>query len=55
MANSENSYLTCIGPTLFYLFNWDLTSLSTLYRSYHNRLFYGQRKALDTVGQASVL
>ena len=30
-------------------------SLSILYRSYHNRYFYGQRKPVDTVVQGSVL
>ena len=33
----------------------DLTSLSTLYRSYHDGQFGGQRKPVHTVGQGSVL
>ena len=31
------------------------TSLSALYRSYHDRQFYGQRKPVHTVGQGSEL
>ena len=42
-------------PVDFYLFIWVLTSLSTLYRSYHDGQFYGQRKPVHTVGQGSVL
>ena len=38
-----------------YFFILVLTSLLTLYRSYHNREFYGQRKQVPTVGQGSVL
>ena len=34
---------------------WVLMSLSTMYRSYHERYIYGQRKPLQTVDQGSVL
>ena len=37
------------------LFIQVLTSLSALYRSYHDGQFYRQRKPVDTVGQDSVL
>ena len=37
------------------LFIWGFTSPSTLYRSYHDGEFYGQRKPVHTVGQGSVL
>ena len=40
---------------LIYLFIWGFTSLSTLYRSYHDRELEGQRKPVHTVGQGSVL
>ena len=38
-----------------YLFIWVQTSLSTLYKSYHDGKFYGQRKPVHTVGRDSVL
>ena len=37
------------------LFIWGLTSLSTLFRSYHDGQLEGQRKPVHTVGQGSVL
>ena len=36
-------------------FIWGFTSLSTLYRSYHDGLLEGQRKPVHTVRQGSVL
>ena len=38
-----------------YLSIWGFTSLSTLYRSYHDGKLEGQRKPVNTVGQGSVL
>ena len=38
-----------------FLFIYGFTSVSPLYRSYHDREFYGQRKPVHTVGQGSVL
>ena len=44
------------SPSRFiYLFIWGFTSLSSLYRSYHNGELEGQRKPVHTVGQSSVL
>ena len=40
---------------LIYLFIWGFTLLSTLYRSYHDRQCYVQRKPVHSVGQGSVL
>ena len=40
---------------LTYLFIWDFTSLSTLYRSYHEGSWKGERKLLHTVRHGSVL
>ena len=37
-----------------YSFIWGFTSLSTLYRSYHDGWLGGQRKPVHTVGQGSV-
>ena len=42
-------------PSFIYLFIWDFTSLSTLYRSYHDGQLEGQRKPVHTVRQSSVL
>ena len=38
-----------------YLFILGFTSLSTMYRSYHDGLMEGQRKPVHTVGQGSAL
>ena len=48
-AGQSGSILMC------YLFIWGFTSLSTLYRSYHDRYLEGQRKPVHTVCQGSVL
>ena len=40
---------------IIHLFIWGFTLLSTLYRSYHDRLLKGQRKPVHTVGEGSVL
>ena len=50
-----NQWLCVMRVYLFILFIWGFTSLSTLYRSYHDRQICGQSKLLHTVGQGSVL
>ena len=52
-ALSETSW-----PILYscvHLFIWALVSPSTLYRSYHEGSFCGQRKPVHTVGQGCIL
>ena len=41
--------------TVIKIFIWVFTSLSTLYRPYHDGWLEGKRKPVHTVGQASVL
>ena len=40
---------------IYFLFLWGLTSLSTLYRWYHDGWLEEQRKPVHTVGQGSIL
>ena len=45
----------CFQTETVYLFIWGFTSLSTLYRWYHDGQLEGQRKPVHTVRQGSVL
>ena len=51
--NNYSQRFEVVFICLFYLgFN---VTFNTLYRSYHDGQFYGQRKPVHTVGQGSVL
>ena len=43
------------SPVTIHVFIWGFTSLSMLYRSYHDGWFCGQREPVYIVGQGSVL
>ena len=50
ILDTYNRMLYCL-----HLFTWGFTSLSTLYRSYHDGYLEGQRKPVHKVHQGSVL
>ena len=55
LAASVFDYVLQLIVLLTFLLIWVLTSLSTLYRSYHDGQFYGQRKPVLTVDYGFVL
>ena len=48
-------FFLVLRPSQQFIYLGFKVSFNTLYRSYHDGYFYGQRKPVPTVGQGSVL